>query len=106
MSHIDYALKIRNEKSVIAYRNYLKEIEVAFNNSQWDKLKTFEEETKGLVKDIYKDKKIFEYSISMNLLALPSIGISTGNLSIKRKIHFSFLRKLGRFACKERKMID
>lgn len=102
MSHIDYAIKLREDKHVVAYRKYLNEIEMAINNAQWDKLLKFEQETKGLVKDIFEAKKIVD-SISVNLLALPSFSISTANLPFKKNVHLSFLRKLGKFAYKERK---
>ncbi len=75
---------------------------MAINNAQWNKLLKFEEETKGLVRDIFETKKIVD-SISMNLLALPSFSISTANLPFKKNIHLSFLRKLGKFAYKDRK---
>lgn len=102
MSHIDYAIKLREDRHVVAYRRYLEEIEVAINCAQWDKLLKFEQETKELVSDIFEEKNVID-SISMNLLALPSFNISTANLPFKKKIHLSFLRKLGKFAYKERK---
>lgn len=102
MSHIDYAIKLREDRHVVAYRKYLNEIEIAINSAQWDKLLKFEQETKGLVKDIFEGKELID-SISMNLLALPSFSISIANLPFKKNIHLSFLRKLGKFAYKERK---
>ena len=102
MTHIDYAIKLREDRHVVAYRRYLNEIEVAINCAQWDKLSKFEQETKELVRDIFEAKKVVD-SISVNLLALPSFSISTANLPFKKKIHLSFLRKLGKFAYKERK---
>lgn len=103
MSHINYAIKLREDKYVVAYRKYLNEIEIAINCAQWDKLSKFGQETKGLVKDIFEAKRVVD-SISVNLLALPSFSISTANLPFKKKMHLSFLRKLGKFAYKGRKV--
>lgn len=102
MSHIDYAIKLKKDRDVIAYREYLNEIEMAINNGQWKKLFKFKEETKGLVEDIFKAKEVVD-SISVNLLALPSFSISTANLPFKKNIHLSFLRKLSKFAYKKRR---
>lgn len=102
MSNIDYAIKLRNDRHVVAYRKYLNEIEIAINNAKWNELLKFEEETKGLVRDIFGSKEVID-SISVNLLALPSFSISVDNLPFKRNIHLSFLRRLGKFAYKERK---
>lgn len=101
MSHIDYAIKLREDRHVVAYRKYLDEIEMAFNSAQWDKILKFEQETKGLVKDIFEEKKFVD-SISVNLLALPSFNISIANFPFKKNVHLNFLRRLGKFAYKER----
>lgn len=102
MSHIDFAIKLRQDRHIVNYRKYLNEIEMAINTAQWNKLLKFEEETKGLVKDIFEEKNIVD-SISVNLLALPSFSVSTTNLPFKKNLHLSFLHKLGKFAYKERK---
>ena len=69
MSHIDYAIKLREDKYVVAYRKYLNEIEIAINCAQWDKLLKFEQETKGLVKDIFEAKRVVD-SISVKSFSL------------------------------------
>lgn len=99
MSYIDYAIKLREDKRVVAYREYLNEIEVAINNTQWDKLRKFEKETKGLVRDIFETRELID-SISVNLLALPSFNVPISNLPSKKNVHLCFLRKLGDFAYK------
>lgn len=101
MSYLEYAIKLRKDKQVVAYRKYLKEIEDAFNTGKWNKIFEFEDATKQLVDDIYKRKKLVE-SITINLLALPSFNVST-NILYKRKIHLNFLRKLVEFSYSKRK---
>lgn len=103
MSYIEYAIKLREDKCVVAFRRYLNEVEIAINNAEWNKLFKFEKETKGLVNDIFQHKKFVE-SISINLLALPSFNIAVSNLPFKKNIHLSFLRNLGNFAYKNRKL--
>lgn len=99
MSYIDYAIKLREDKRVVAYREYLNEIEIAINNTQWDKLRKFEKETKGLVRDIFETRELID-SISVNLLALPSFNVPISNFPSKKNVHLCFLRKLGNFAYK------
>lgn len=97
MSHIQFAIRLREDKSIKRYRKYLNKIETAFNNGNWKELFHYENATKEIVHDIFKEKTMVD-SVTCGILALPSINFSFSKRSVEQYVHLSFLKKLAKFA--------
>lgn len=97
MSHIQFAIQLREDKSIKRYRKYLNRIEIAFNNGNWNELFHYENATKEIVHDIFKEKTLVD-SVTCGILALPSINFSLSKRSADKYVHLNFLKKLAKFA--------
>ena len=102
MSHIEFAIQLREEKGIKSYRRYLHKIEEAFNNGNWNKIFIYKDATKEIVHEIFKDKPVVE-SAGCDILAAPSINVSFTKHPIIKYVHLNFLRKVTKFAYKNRK---
>lgn len=104
MSYIEFALKLREEKSVIQYRKYLTELENSLENREWKKLQELFEISSEVVHNAVKLDKKSIGTIEFSFSALPALNFSKEIEISKRKIHLTFLDKLSEFAFDGRKM--
>lgn len=102
-SYIDYALELKNERSVKKYRDYLSKIEQQILVGNFTTLGHFKNDIDDLINDIMKLDKKHIVSISFSLSVMPSINI-TKDLKINTRLHLTFLKNLIKFAFKSRKL--
>ena len=98
MSHIQYALSLRKEKSVIKYRKFLLEMEKELENCNWKKIFEFQEASYELVNDIIKIDKKHIINASMSISVTPSINISKEFAVENKTVNLTFFKKLVEFA--------
>ena len=97
-SYIDCALRIKQEKSVIQYRKYLSDIELAVQQKQWTLLSDMVTYSKKIVNNITKLDSKNIGTIDMTIAPIPKIEFSKSFTLKKSKIQLTFLDELGKFA--------
>lgn len=98
MSHIEYALHLKEEGPVIQYRKYLSDIEEALQKNEWKVLNDLIQYSEHIIaKTLNMDKKAM-MSIDFTIAPIPSINLSK-DIEIKRdNVRIYFLETLGKFA--------
>lgn len=120
MTPVDYAFHLKNEGSVIRYREYLSQVEDALENQNWKDLRFLLRCSNDAVSEIVSLDKKSIGSLRIRILPTPSVllkydGVnadisSTPSLEMKmniqnpfRKIHLTFLKDLTRYAINDMK---
>ena len=95
---------LRNKPSVVVFRSYLSKIEMAIDEGHWNVLMGFERDITEIVGQIFNETGVRD-AVTIEILPLPSLSIGFGTIkNIRKYIQLNFLRELGRFAYRERKM--
>lgn len=100
MSPIDFALYLKNEKSVIRYRKYLDEIDYNFRKQKWREVKYLLKCSHDAIESVISMDKQRVMTTSVNIF--PVIGIElqmTGNIletikKFKNNYRFAFLKHI------------
>lgn len=104
ISHIEFAIQMRKEKSVRQYKKYLNDLEKALENREWKKLNELIELSHDIVKNtVNMDKKSIG-TLEISLFPFPSFSFSREINFKKKKINVAFLEKLSRYAFNGRKI--
>lgn len=119
MEPLEYALHLKQEGSVIQYRDYLRQLEEAMEHGEWKRFRQLLRASQELMEQvIHQDEKRLR-GVTVKLLPTPSVAVNygcfRGELSVKptlsfephlgRRMHLSFLRELTDFAINERRII-
>lgn len=82
MSPIDFALHLKNEGSVVKYRNYLKEIEIALEKQNWKELRYLLRCSEDAINSVISiDRKKLK-SISVSIFPVPSIAFNQNKIGV------------------------
>lgn len=104
MSYIEFAMQLRNEKSILQYRKYLADLEIALENREWIRLTELFNLSHEAVSNVTKLDKKSMGTIGVSVSPLPSLSYSKEIEISKRKVHLTFLDKLSSFAFDGRKI--
>ena len=108
---VEYALQLRQEGSVIRYREYLSQLEQALEQQRWKELRRLLAASKEAVDGVLALDRKGLGSVTVKLLPTPSVVVNYGwfkgevsaspGLSLEckpgRRMHLTFLKELTRF---------
>lgn len=104
MTYFEFAMQLRNERSIVQYRDYLSKLEIALENREWKILNELLCISKEIVNDVAKLDKTSIGTIGVSVSPLPSLSFSKEVTINRRKIQLTFLEQLSKFAFNGRKI--
>lgn len=104
MSYIDRALHLKQEGPVYKYREYLSDMEQAFEKSDFRLLNDMKRYSEELVRNIARMDDQNIWTTGLSIFPMLGVSISKGINIKKRKVRLAFLNELGKFSFNGRKI--
>lgn len=105
-TYLDFAKSLHNSREIKEYMKNINALEDSLNHYDWKALLGLREEMHSLVNQIVRFDRKNVFTVSVNLLPLPSLGLEK-DIPIHAKegkmFHLTFLRNLAEFAFKGRR---
>lgn len=121
MTPVDYAFHLRETGPVIAYRNYLTQLEAALETQNFKELDYLLKASKDAIAEVLSLNKKAIGSVEVTIFPRPSILLKLGDIKVsfspnpviavgttvpnfQKKIQLTFLKNLARFATHEKRL--